>query len=135
MDPSQSLAMLQGLGFGVLAIIIVVSLAIATCLMWLSMKVLSVQGRSFWKALGVVVVAGIVGTVINFLLAMVLGGGGLMMVVNIVVNLLVIGAFVSLFCKAPYGRSVGVAALYLVFAILLGIIVGVLAAVFGIAAA
>lgn len=136
MDTSNQFAMLQGLGFGTLAIGLLVGLAISSGLLLLSMKILNIPGRSFWKALGIVVLAGIVGFIVNILLAMVLSGGVLMMVLSIVINLLVTAGFISLFCKSPYGRSLGAAALYWVFLIILGVIFGVIMGVMvGVAAA
>lgn len=125
MEPGNSLAMLQGLGLGAIAISVIIGLAIASGLLLLSMKILSIPGRSFWKALGVVILASIISIVITAVLAMVFDVGMLITAIFFIVNLLVTAGFIALFCKSSYGRSLGAAALYWVFMIILIIIFNV----------
>lgn len=128
MDMQNPMAMLSGLGIGFGIVAILVGILVSAAVLLLSMKVTKTPNRSYLKAIGVVVLAGIVGFVVSFLLGMVLGGGFLSMAINIVVSLLITAGFITLLCKSPYPRAIGTAALYWVFLIVLGILVGVILA-------
>lgn len=99
------------------------------------MKIVGVEGRSYLKAIGVVVASFVVNMIIGFLLGMVLGAGMLSFIINLVISLLVTGWFVSLFCKSGFGKGVGAAALYWVFTIILGVVVFFIMMALGMAAA
>lgn len=123
MDP---MALLGSLGLGVALLIVVVAILLGAALLLLAMKIVSVEGRSYLKALGVVVVAFIANLVVGFLLGMVLGAGLLAGLLNLVISLLITGWLVSLFCKSSFGKGVGAAALYWLFFIILGVLVSIL---------
>lgn len=125
MDMQNPMAMLSGLGigFGILAVLI--GILVSAAVMLLSMKVTRTPNHSYLKAIGVVVLAGIVGFVVSLLLGMVLGGGFLMMAINIVASLLITAGFITLLCKSPYPRAIGTAALYWVFFIVFMVLFGV----------
>lgn len=140
---------------------IVVGLLVAALILKLSVRIAAGFPAGYLRSLGTVVVAGILGFIVNFALSMVLGigsgamgagdseaaavamaGAGLAFLgISLVANFLINAFCVNLMIKRPdggsigFGRSLLVVLVYMIILIVIGIVLGVVMAMLGIGAA
>jgi hypothetical protein len=148
----EQMAALGGMILVVMAVAFVVALLIAGLVLKFSVRLLQGFSPGYGKSLLVVFLAGVVGSVINIVLTMVMGPGlgdpsamangeaamaGAMMAslgvmaISLLASLFITAFFINLLVKAPDGRAIGygrsclVSLLYLVVMVVLGIVIGI----------
>ncbi|HEU0152281.1 MAG TPA: hypothetical protein VFQ84_02925 [Arenimonas sp.] len=148
----EQMAALGGMILVIFAVAMVVGLLVAGLILKFSVRLLQGFSPGFGKSVLVVFLAGVVGFIINIVLASVVGSGmpdpsvmgtdeaamaGAMMgslgvmAIGLVASLFINAFFINLMIKAPdgqaigYGRSCLVALLYLVAMVVIGIIAGI----------